>query len=119
MGIFTLLMLVTVAAVVFATLFVTNSNYLDTSINQDLDVMKHLGIQMEMTPDMRKRVNDLLIPKLNILTRSNIIMAESARLNRRSFTTETPPIEPSPESSDKTSSKREEKLSLTPPTRVE
>lgn len=88
MGIITLLILVTVAAVVFASLFVTNSNYLDTNINKDLDVMKHLGLRMEMTPSMRKRVNDFLIPKLSILTRLSIINAENARLNHRSFTTD-------------------------------
>nr|GBG35350.1 wsv321-like protein [Hemigrapsus takanoi nimavirus] len=121
MGIFTLLILVTVAAVVFASLFVTNSNYLDTNINKDLDVLNYLGLRMEMTPSMRKRVNNLLIPNLCIQTRLSIINAETARLNDRSFTTDASSTvsNPAPSStattnptasgsSDSTSSSREE-----------
>lgn len=86
MGILTILFLVTVAAIVFSSLFVANSNYLDTNINKDLDVMKRLGITMDMTPEIRKRINDRLIPKLSILTRLSIINSETARLNHRSIT---------------------------------
>lgn len=88
MGIFTLLFLVIVAAAVFASLFVINSNYLDTNINKNLDVMKHLGLRMEMTPSTRKRVNDILIPNLSILTRLKIINKETANLNHRSLITD-------------------------------
>ena len=83
MGIFKLLLIVTVAAVVFASLFVANSNYLDTNINKELDVMKHLGLRIEMTPAMRKRVNNFLIPKLSIPTKLSIINSENTRLNHR------------------------------------
>lgn len=88
MGIIPLLILVMVTTYVFASLFVANSNYLDTNINKDLDVMKHLGLRMEMTPSMKKQVNNALIPKLSVPTRLSIINAETARLNHRSFTTD-------------------------------
>ena len=88
MGIFTLIFIVTVAAAVFASLFTANSNYLDTNINGGLDVMNHLGLKIEMTPDIRKQVNNILIPKLSIPTRLSIINAEIKRSDNRSFTTD-------------------------------
>lgn len=89
MGIITLLILVTVAAVVFASLFVAHSNYLDTNINKDLNVMKYLGIKIDMPEGMRKQINDCLIPKLSIFTRLGIINSETTRLNNHPFASPT------------------------------
>ena len=120
MGIFTLIFIVTVAAAVFASLFTANSNYLDTNINGGLDVMNHLGLKIEMTPDIRKQVNNLLIPKLSIPTRLSIINAEIKRSNNRSFTTDVSstvnkPVSPS--TAESISSSRE-KLTISTPREI-
>lgn len=124
MGIFTLIFIVTVAAAVFASLFTANSNYLDTNINGGLDIMNHLGLKIEMASDIRKQVNDLLIPKLSIPTRLSIINAEIKRSNNRSFTTTdvsptvSNPVSSSAAGSSNSISSSREKLTISTPREI-
>ena len=81
MGLFKLLLFFALAAVIFSVVFVSQSNYLDTNINADLDVLKNMGIEMAMTDDLRRRINMAIVPNLSLISGVRMIMHEKDRLD--------------------------------------
>lgn len=46
------------------------------NINTGLDVMKHMGIEMEMSEELRRKINHALIPNLSLVASIRMINAE-------------------------------------------
>ena len=57
----------------FASIYTNSSNYLDSNINAKLDVMKDLGLPMAKDETERVQFNNLLLPKLSLATKYEII----------------------------------------------
>ena len=77
---FTVLFVAIIAAIIFASIFVNNSNYLDSSINPTLNVMKYMGYDKPLSKDEILKLNKLIIPHLSLSSRIRLIYSESDRL---------------------------------------
>nr|BDV49774.1 MAG: wsv321-like protein [Penaeus semisulcatus pemonivirus] len=78
MGFLTLLFLVIVIAAVVSYVGTKTSNYLDPKVNPTLDVAQFLGLEVDTSTDEKRiRANNILLPKLSILTKLMIIHHES------------------------------------------
>ena len=77
---FTILFATIIAAIIFATVFVANSNYLDSSINPTLNVMKYIGYDKPLSKEEIIKLNKLIIPHLSLTSRIRLIYAENDRL---------------------------------------
>jgi hypothetical protein len=80
MGLIKFLLVLVLITIIFSSVFVAQSNYLDTNINTDLDVMKNMGIEMNMSDDLRRRINTVIVPNLSLVSGVKMIMLEKDRL---------------------------------------
>lgn len=81
MGLVKLLLVIVLTSIIFATVCVAQSNYLDSNINTDLDVLKNLGIEMDMSDELRRRINRTIVPNLSLFASVKMIMHEKDRLD--------------------------------------
>lgn len=81
MGLIKFLLVLVLITIIFSTVFVAQSNYLDTNINTDLDVLKNMGVEMAMPDDLRRRINMSIVPNLSLFSGVRMIMLEKDRLD--------------------------------------
>nr|BDT61842.1 MAG: wsv321-like protein [Penaeus monodon endogenous nimavirus] len=78
MGFLTLLFLVIVFSAVVSYIGTKTSNYLDPKVNPTLDVARFLRLDLDTSTDEKRiRTNNILLPKLSLLTKLMIIHHES------------------------------------------
>lgn len=81
MGLIKFLLVLVLITIIFSSVFVAQSNYLDTNINTDLDVLKNMGIEMDMPDELRRRINMTIVPNLSLFSGVRMIMHEKDRLD--------------------------------------
>lgn len=81
MGLIKILLVLVLITIIFSSVFVAQSNYLDTNINTDLDVMKNMGVEMDMPDEMKRRINMAIVPNLSLFSGVRMIMLEKDRLD--------------------------------------